>query len=73
MPKELCLEKFLDRDKAQKWVSENYSESLEFLRDLVCYGTGLMPRAFESSDKRPCDVLTLKKSRSNLISFFVYL
>ena len=59
MPKELCLEKFLDRDEVQKWISDHYSESLHLLRDLVHYGTGLMPRAFESSGKLSCDVLAL--------------
>ena len=59
MPKEPCLEKLLDRDEIQKWITENYSESIELMRDLVCYGTGLMPRVFESSNKHSCDVLTV--------------
>jgi hypothetical protein len=59
MPKEKCLERFLDRDVAKEWITQSYSEALEFLRDMVCYGTSLIARAYESSEKRPCDVIVI--------------
>ena len=47
----------LDRDLYSAFIKENFSDSLELLEELVNYGSNLIPRCFESSDKKLKDIV----------------
>jgi len=53
------LKTILDREKAIADVTEHFGDQLEMMRDVVNYGTQLVPRCYESSDERLVDIVLL--------------
>lgn len=49
----------IDREKHEKDVKTHFGAHIALLRDLVNYGSNLVPRAFDSSDKKLEDVTVL--------------
>jgi len=50
---------FLDREKLQNEVNQHFGKTVWLLRDLVNYGTNLIPRCYESSRKDFADPIIL--------------
>jgi hypothetical protein len=57
--KELPHNILLDRDLYSALVKEHFSDSLSLLEELVNYGSNLIPRCFDSSEKKLHDVVIL--------------
>jgi hypothetical protein len=51
--------KLIDRDKYEKDAKVHYAKQLELLEDLVNYGSWLIPRAFDASEKRLKDIVII--------------
>lgn len=49
----------IDRDKHEKDAIKYLSKHLEFLTDIVNYGSNLIPRAYDSSDKKLEDIIVI--------------
>lgn len=49
--------KILNREESKKLVNENYLKEINILKDIVNYGTNLIPRCFISSQQRMQDVV----------------
>jgi hypothetical protein len=49
----------LDRETPARQVAEHFSKTVWLLQDLVNYGSNLIPRCFESSNKTAIDVVIL--------------
>lgn len=47
----------IDREKAEQDVKQHFSRHLELLIDLTNYGSNLIPRVFDSSDKKLVDIV----------------
>jgi hypothetical protein len=59
MINEKPLASLLDRDLYSVLVKEQFTPTLELLEELVNYGSNLIPRCFESSDKKLHDLIIL--------------
>jgi hypothetical protein len=53
------LTTILDRDEPVRDVCAHFSDQLELLRDIVNYGSNLIPRCFESSPKSVADIVVI--------------
>src|ERR1700730_8643021 len=53
------LPAIIDRETPARDVSDHFSKAAWLLRDLVNYGSCLIPRCFESSGKTTADVVIL--------------
>ena len=49
----------LDRDLYAVFIKENFSETTDLLEELVNYGSNLIPRCFESSEKKLHDTVII--------------
>jgi len=54
-----ALQTILDREKPVNAVREHFGDQLWLLRDLANYGSNLIVRCFESSEKSAADVIVL--------------
>lgn len=59
MAKEKPLESIIDREIAIAIVNSSFSETNEFLIDLVNYGSNLIARAFDRSPKNLSDIIVI--------------
>lgn len=56
--KEKPSDKLLDRKKAEEFARSHFADQIELMLDLTNYGSNLVLRAFNSSSKGLCDVVT---------------
>ncbi len=49
----------LDRDSAPGQIRQHFSETMALLREVVNYGSNLIPRAFVSSDRETVDIVVI--------------
>lgn len=55
--KEIPHKMLLDREAAAKAIAQGYSPQLDMLTDMVAYASNLIPRAYNSGEKKLRDVI----------------
>lgn len=66
--KEKEFKLIIDREKQEKDVQQHFSKHLELLVDLVNYGSNLVPRVFDSSNKKLEDIIVILVLLKQVIS-----
>jgi hypothetical protein len=62
------LSTILDRDEPVQNVRDHFCDQLEVMRDVVNYGSNLIPRCFESSPKGVADVVVIVALLKQLVA-----
>ena len=62
------FEPILNREKHQRDVKQYFSKHIDFLVDLVNYGSNLIPRVFDSSNKKLEDIVVIAVLLRQIVS-----
>ena len=66
--KEKEFKSIIDRERHEKDAKQYLSKNINFLTDLVNYGSNLIPRAYDSSNKRLEDIIVIAVLLKQVIS-----
>ncbi len=67
---EIEYKEILDREKHTSDVRSNFSDELNLLKDLINYGTNLIPRTYVSSDRGLSSVIIIGVLLKQIVSMF---